>query len=121
MDERIDIPVEELIEDIRINVVDTADFNSRVIGAYNDGSAEKGLEADDHHHASRNILHPLYNFTSFNLGYHTAHHMHPGLHWTQLPEVHTQIAHRIPSGLISHRLFPHRSELRAPEPLASAD
>src|SRR3989338_5688312 len=47
MDERIDIPVEELIEDIRINVVDTADFNSRVIGAYNDGSAEKGLEADD--------------------------------------------------------------------------
>src|SRR5262245_61867309 len=47
MDERIDIPVEELIEDIRINVVDTEDFNNRVIGAYNDGSAEKGLDADD--------------------------------------------------------------------------
>src|SRR5687767_6336348 len=47
MDERIDVPVEELIEHIRINVVDTEDFNSRVIGAYNDGSAEKGLEADD--------------------------------------------------------------------------
>src|SRR5207237_9172118 len=42
-----DVPVEELIEDIRVNVVDTEDFNSRVIGAYNDGSAEKGLEADD--------------------------------------------------------------------------
>lgn len=80
-----------------------------------------GLETDDHHHASRNILHPLYNFTSFNLGYHTAHHMHPGLHWTLLPEVHAQIAHRIPRGLISHRLFPQRSELRVPEPLASAD
>src|ERR1051325_6517269 len=42
-----DIPVEELIEDIRVNVVDIEDFNSRVIGAYNDGTAEKGLEADD--------------------------------------------------------------------------
>src|SRR5438034_2784072 len=47
MDERIDVPVEELAEDIRVNVVDTQDFNSRVIGAYNDGTAEKGLEADD--------------------------------------------------------------------------
>src|SRR5881397_1941263 len=47
MDERIDVPVEELAEDIRLNVVDTEDFNSRVVGAYNDGTAEKGLEADD--------------------------------------------------------------------------
>src|SRR5205809_7749163 len=47
MDERFDIPVEELAEDIRINVVDIEDFNSRVISAYNDGTAEKGLEADD--------------------------------------------------------------------------
>jgi len=47
MDERIDVSVEELAEDIRINVVDTEDFNSRVIGAYNDGTAEKALEADD--------------------------------------------------------------------------
>jgi pyruvate/2-oxoacid:ferredoxin oxidoreductase beta subunit/NAD-dependent dihydropyrimidine dehydrogenase PreA subunit len=46
MSERIDVPVEELIEDIRANVVDTEDFNDRVIGAYNDGTAEKGLEAD---------------------------------------------------------------------------
>src|SRR5919108_2264347 len=47
MDERIDVPVEELAEDIRVNVVDIEDFNSRVIGAYNDGTGEKGLEADD--------------------------------------------------------------------------
>src|SRR2546426_1654776 len=47
MDERFDVPVEELAEDIRINVVDIEDFNSRVISAYNDGTAEKGLEADD--------------------------------------------------------------------------
>src|SRR6266403_4337857 len=47
MEERIDVPVEELAEDIRLNVVDVEDFNTRVVGAYNDGSAEKGLEADD--------------------------------------------------------------------------
>src|SRR5438093_13675530 len=42
-----DIPVEELIEDIRINVVDVEDFNNRVVAAYESGTAEKGLEADD--------------------------------------------------------------------------
>src|SRR6266566_6354368 len=42
-----DVPVEELIEDIRVNVVDIEDFNERVVGAYNDGTAEKGLDADD--------------------------------------------------------------------------
>src|SRR5437773_12045122 len=47
MDERIDAPVEELADDNRMNVVDIEGFNSRVIGAYNDGTAEKGLEADD--------------------------------------------------------------------------
>ena len=38
MEERIDVPVEELAEDIRLNVVDVEDFNTRVVGAYNDGS-----------------------------------------------------------------------------------
>src|SRR3989442_14006439 len=42
-----DVPVEELIEDIRINVVDVEDFNNRVVAAYESGTAEKGLEADD--------------------------------------------------------------------------
>src|SRR5947208_763739 len=42
-----DIPVEELAEDIRLNVVDIQDFNERVVGAYEKGTAEKGLEADD--------------------------------------------------------------------------
>jgi len=39
--------LESRFEDIQLNVVDFADFNERVVGAYNDGSAEKGLEADD--------------------------------------------------------------------------
>ncbi|PYR99755.1 MAG: thiamine pyrophosphate-binding protein [Acidobacteria bacterium] len=47
MDQRIDVSVEELIEDIEINVVDIEDFNERVVRAYNDGTAEKGLAADD--------------------------------------------------------------------------
>jgi len=47
MEERILIPVEELIEHVRVNIVDVEDFNGRVVGAYNDGTAEKGLEADD--------------------------------------------------------------------------
>jgi pyruvate ferredoxin oxidoreductase beta subunit len=35
------------IADINAHVVDIADFNERVVGAYNNGTAEKGLDADD--------------------------------------------------------------------------
>ncbi len=45
--ERIDIPVDLLWADVNRNVVDIADFNERVVGAYNDGTAEKALPADD--------------------------------------------------------------------------
>src|SRR5438445_10242033 len=41
------IPYETRLEDIRLNVVDIADFNERVVGAYNSGLAEHGLPADD--------------------------------------------------------------------------
>ena len=41
------IPFEARYEDIRANVVDIADFNERVVGAYNSGLAERGLPADD--------------------------------------------------------------------------
>src|SRR2546422_11455456 len=40
-------PLEVRMEDIQLNVVDIADFNERVVGAYNNGTAEKDLEADD--------------------------------------------------------------------------
>jgi pyruvate/2-oxoacid:ferredoxin oxidoreductase beta subunit/NAD-dependent dihydropyrimidine dehydrogenase PreA subunit len=45
--ERIDASVDEILADINANVVDIADFNERVVGAYNAGTAEKGLVADD--------------------------------------------------------------------------
>ena len=47
MAEQITIPVEKLATDIRLNVVDIDDFNERVVGEYNQGTAEKGLVADD--------------------------------------------------------------------------
>jgi pyruvate ferredoxin oxidoreductase beta subunit len=39
--------LEERIADIQSNVVDIADFNERIVGSYNKGTADKGLEADD--------------------------------------------------------------------------
>ena len=45
--EQTELTLDEIKEDIRLNVVDFEDFNSRVVGAYNDGGAEKGLVADD--------------------------------------------------------------------------
>src|SRR5436305_5468482 len=41
------IPFEARLEDIRAHVVDIADFNERVVGAYNSGLSERGLPADD--------------------------------------------------------------------------
>lgn len=55
-----------------------------------------GLDTDDHMHASRNYTHRFRNILTGNLGYHTAHHYRQGLHWSKLPELHAEIAHRIP-------------------------
>lgn len=48
---------------------------------------------------SRNFLgwvNPLF----FNVGYHTAHHLHAGAHWSELPRLHAAIAPRIDPRLI---------------------
>ncbi|HEX6901663.1 MAG TPA: fatty acid desaturase [Thermoanaerobaculia bacterium] len=58
-----------------------------------------GLEMDDHLHASRNKEGWFYNLVTFNSGYHTAHHVNPGLHWSKLPEFHRQIRDGIPAEL----------------------
>jgi len=58
-----------------------------------------GLDMDDHLHASRNIESRFYNLVTFNSGYHTAHHVKPGLHWSRLPEFHRQLRDRIPAEL----------------------
>lgn len=58
-----------------------------------------GLDLDDHLRASRNIESRLYNLVTFNSGYHTAHHLKPGLHWSRLPEFHRELRDRIPAEL----------------------
>lgn len=60
-----------------------------------------GLALDSHLVASRSVENRLYNLTSWNLGYHVAHHMHPGVHWTELPKLHAGIRARIPPHLIT--------------------
>jgi fatty acid desaturase len=35
---------------------------------------------------STTCLNTIYNRIGFNDGYHTGHHLKPGLHWTQLPQ-----------------------------------
>ncbi|MFZ5724123.1 MAG: fatty acid desaturase [Pseudomonadota bacterium] len=49
--------------------------------------------------ASRNTTSRFYNLVSWNLGYHTAHHMKPNLHWSELPRLHEELRARIPAGM----------------------
>jgi fatty acid desaturase len=40
---------------------------------------------------SRNFTSPLLNWFTFNNGYHSAHHLQPGAHWSDLPKFHQQL------------------------------
>lgn len=55
-----------------------------------------GLDTQDPYKASYNVTHKWYNLMTGNLGYHTAHHLKHGVHWSRLPELHASIAERIP-------------------------
>lgn len=48
--------------------------------------------ADEEHewNHSRNFVGKLVNWFTFNNGYHTIHHMHPGMHWSLLPAAHAR-------------------------------
>jgi beta-carotene hydroxylase len=58
------------------------------------------LDLDSPYTASRNSRSKLYNLISWNLGYHTAHHLRPNVHWSRLPALHSEIEDRIPEGVI---------------------
>jgi fatty acid desaturase len=45
---------------------------------------------------ANNSLDISFNSSTHNFGYHTAHHIRPGAHWTELPEIHRKISDKIP-------------------------
>ena len=55
------------------------------------------IEADENSewNHSRNFLSPVLNALLFNNGFHTVHHITPGLHWTKTPEAHAKVAQNI--------------------------
>ncbi len=55
-----------------------------------------GFYPTDHYDASFNNINPLFNWITCNLGYHTAHHKRPGVHWSLLPKLHDEIKDMIP-------------------------
>jgi beta-carotene hydroxylase len=66
----------------------------------------QALAPDDPWQNSRNITGRWFNFFFFNVGYHTAHHLQPSLHWSRLPAFHRdEIAARIDPRLVSPSLW----------------
>lgn len=57
-------------------------------------------DADSEWNHSRNFVSPVLNALLFNNGYHTVHHMKPGVHWTKTPELHAEVADRIHPALL---------------------
>jgi beta-carotene hydroxylase len=49
---------------------------------------------------SRNFVSKTLNLLLFNNGYHTVHHLKPGLHWSELPRLHAEHAGKIHPSLL---------------------
>jgi len=79
-----------------------------------------GLDDQDPHHATYNIIDPTYNWFTCNLGYHTAHHLQCGKHWAELPALHETIKDRIPQNLYRQAGFPFPQVTKLSSSLRSA-
>ncbi|CAN7673823.1 fatty acid desaturase [Trinickia sp. LjRoot230] len=62
-----------------------------------------GLPIGDDFSASRTNTGKLYNWLTWNAGYHAAHHIRQALHWSELPAFHAELAHRMPAQLQGNR------------------
>ena len=49
-----------------------------------------GTDEDSEYNGSRNFVGKIVNWIAYNNGYHTLHHMEPGLHWSLLPVEHAK-------------------------------
>lgn len=49
-----------------------------------------GCDEDTEYNHSRNFVGKVVNWFTYNNGYHTIHHMEPGLHWSLAPEEHAK-------------------------------
>lgn len=61
-------------------------------------------DGHSHIHFARNFS-GLVNFLCFNIGLHTAHHLHPRVHWSQLPSLHASLQASIHPQLNEGGLF----------------
>lgn len=82
-----------------------------------------GCDPESKYGHSRNFTGRFTNWLLFNNGYHTAHHLEPALHWSEVPAAHARLAGRIPASLsessatrfmLRRYLFPRRRNF--PEP-----
>jgi fatty acid desaturase len=65
-----------------------------------------GCDPDDEVNHSRTFTGWLLNFVLFNNGYHAAHHMNPGVHWSLLPKYHAEhVAPRANPALIQRSIL----------------
>ena len=64
-----------------------------------------GLDTDDKFSASYTDLNKFWNKLTGNLGYHTAHHCYPNVHWSKLPEMHEKIKNKIPDENIRQNIL----------------
>jgi fatty acid desaturase len=64
-----------------------------------------GADEESEWKHSRDMLSPVFNALVFNNGYHTVHHDHPGLHWSEAPAEHAKIADNLDPRLVEHSFF----------------
>jgi fatty acid desaturase len=76
-----------------------------------------GRSTASHFVSSNNIVQPFYNRFTGNLGYHTAHHYKPGVHWSKLPALHAEIAAQIPTDAYVEPGYPWKWLGESPRPL----